>query len=137
MDVLDGRTLSETQSGLPWERHNRLEYVRTLDSPLGKLFNGQSDKFAVPGGKEESSGRRAGTRSSKKKCFVCFEVFICGVVYAIFSMFYCCRSLAVVHVAGERKTLQCLTLRNALGMTISGRLLSFPCVVVCELTAPH
>jgi hypothetical protein len=67
VDVLDGRTLSETQSGLPWERHNRLEYVRTLDSPLGKLFNAQNDKFAAPDGKEESSGRRAYTGSSKKK----------------------------------------------------------------------
>ena len=87
VDVLDGRTLSETQSGLPWERHNRLEYVRTLDSPLGKLFNAQSDKFAAPGGKEESCGRRACTGSSKKKCLIiCFEVFNGGVCCAIFGI---------------------------------------------------
>lgn len=80
MDVLDGRTLSETQSGLPWERHNRLEYVRTLDSPLSKLFNAQSDKFAAPGGKEESSSRRACTGSSKKKCFVCFRCLMVEMI---------------------------------------------------------
>jgi hypothetical protein len=80
VDVLDGSTRSETQSGLPWERHNRLEYVKTLDSPLGKLFNAQSDKFAASGSKEESSCRRAYTGSSRRKCFVCFEVFNGGVV---------------------------------------------------------